>query len=372
MTGRPLRVLFLSWRDHGHPEAGGAEVFLDRVTTWLAEQGHSVVVLTARYPGSVGSEYLDGRRFIRRGGRFSVYSQAFLQTALRGQTADVIVDVQNGVPFWSPAATRTPVVNLVHHVHREQWPEVFGPVRARMGWAIESRVAPALYRGSRYVAVSQTTRDELIALGVNPDRIDVVLSGLDRPQTTVEFDPDAPPLLSVLGRLVPHKRVEIALRTLAVLKDEFPGLTLDVLGQGYWLPQLREEAQRLGVEKDVRFAGFVSEQEKADVLTRSTVSLLPSLKEGWGLAVVEAGSLGTPVVAFREAGGVTESVVDGSTGWLADSEDQFIDQVRGLLADREARRAMGDAAREYAAHFTWPGTAAALEQILYRMVDGEG
>jgi len=364
MVGRPLRILFLSWRDHAHPEAGGAEVFLDRVTTWLAEQGHSVVVLTARYPGSLAVEDLDGRRFIRRGGRFSVYGRAAARAAVQAQSADVVVDVQNGVPFWSPVVTRTPVVNLVHHIHREQWGEVFDPLRAKFGWALESKVAPLVYRGARYVAVSGATRDDLIALGIAPDRIEVVLSGLDRPETDIEFDPAAPPRLVVLGRLVPHKRVEVALRTLATLQGEFPGLTLEVLGQGYWLPQLRDEAERLGVDKQVRFAGFVSEQEKADVLASAAVNLLPSVKEGWGLAVVEASALGTPTVAFREAGGVAESVQHGRTGWLADDEDDFVQRVRQLLADPGERAAMSAAARQYAAQFTWPATSAHLEQVL--------
>ena len=370
MGERPLRILFLSWRDHAHPEAGGAEIFLDRVTSWLAERGHSVTIVTARYPGSLATEVIDGRTFIRKGGRFSVYGRSMITTALRGNTADVIVDVQNGIPFWSPAVTRTPVINLVHHVHREQWPEVFGTTRARFGWALESRVAPAIYRNSHYIAVSQATRDELISLGVDADRIEVVVSGLDRPTSDVVYDPDAPPLLSVLGRLVPHKRVEIALRTVVALQEEFPGITLDVLGQGYWLPQLREQARALGIEKSVRFAGFVSEQEKADVLSASAVSLLPSLKEGWGLAIIEAGSLGAPVVAFREAGGVTESVLDGRTGWLAEDEGDFIDKVRGLLRDREQRRVMSDNARIYASGFTWSATAARLEEILTATAQG--
>ncbi len=362
--------MFLSWRDHAHPEAGGAELFLDRVSRWLAEQGHTVEIITARYPGSLPGETVDGRRIIRRGGRFSVYARTMLSTALRGSGADVIVDVQNGIPFWSPLVTRTPVVNLIHHVHREQWAEVFEPNRARIGWALESRVAPAIYRRSRYVTVSQTSRRELIELGIDPSRIDVVLGGLDRPTSDVVYDPDAPPLLSVLGRLVPHKRVEIALRTVVALQEEFPGITLDVLGHGYWLPQLREQARALGIEKSVRFAGFVSEQEKADVLSASAVSLLPSLKEGWGLAVIEAGSLGAPVVAFREAGGVTESVLDGRTGWLADTEADFIDKVRGLLRDREQRRVMSDNARIYASGFTWSATAAQFEEILRATVQG--
>ncbi len=172
----------LSWRDEHHPEAGGAEVFLHRVTTSLAARGHEVTVMSARYPGSLADEVTEGRRMLRQGGRFTVYPRGVVAALRAGWLYDVILDVQNGVPFWSPLVTRTPVVNVVHHVHREQWPEVFEPTRARLGWWLESRVAPTVYRGARYVAVSQATRDDLVACGVDGSRISRRLLGARRPR----------------------------------------------------------------------------------------------------------------------------------------------------------------------------------------------
>ena len=157
-----MRVLLHNWRDLHHPEAGGAERYLVTVAEGLAARGHDVTFRTAAYPGAVPDEVVEGVRYVRRGGHYSMYPRTLLATA--GSRPDVVVDVQNGVPYLSPLATRAPVVNLVHHVHREQWPVVFGPRAASTGWWVESRLAPAVYRRTRYVAVSGATRDELVRL----------------------------------------------------------------------------------------------------------------------------------------------------------------------------------------------------------------
>ena len=365
-----LRVLFLSWRDQGHPEAGGAEAFLDHVSRHLAGWGHDVTVVTAHYPGAAADEVLDGRRFLRRGGRFSVYPLGLLQLVRHRRSVDVVVDVQNGIPFWSPLVTRRPVVNLVHHVHREQWPEVFGPVRARFGWWLESRVATRVYSRAQHLVVSAATRDELVGLGVDFGRTTVVYSGRDPVVEPVTTECSDEPSLVVLGRLVPHKRVELALQAVAVLRQRHPGIALHVVGHGYWHDELVACAERLGVRDAVRFHGFVGDEVKNALLASAWVNLLPSLKEGWGLAIVEAGALGVPSVAFREASGTTESVLDGQTGYLVDDLAGLVAATEALLVDPVLRKELGEAAREFAEGFSWEATGAAVEALLRSMVAG--
>src|SRR6476469_4555421 len=145
----PLRIAFLTRRDSGHPEAGGAEVFLEQVSAELADLGHHVTVCTAHYPGAAKLDRDGSVDFVRIGGRGSVYPRVLAWLARRRKQFDVVIDVQNGLPFWTPLL-RLPVVNVTHHVHREQWPEVFGPVRSRVGWWLESRLAPTVYRRAQY------------------------------------------------------------------------------------------------------------------------------------------------------------------------------------------------------------------------------
>lgn len=361
-----MRVLILSWRDSGHPEAGGSETFVERVSEGLVRLGHDVTVFTARYPGAVDSECRDSRAFVRRGGRFSVYLRAGMHL-VRHHTYDVVLDIQNGVPFWTPLWTRTPVVNVVHHVHREQWPEVFGPVSSRFGWWLESKAAPRIYARRPYLTVSEATRDELASLGIDKSRVHVVYSGNDLPRLPSDRAvPRTPyPSLVVLGRLVPHKRVDLALETVRRLTNRFPGLRLTVVGQGYHEAELKARAQELGVAASVDFVGFVEDEVKHQLLAASWLHLLPSMKEGWGLVVVEAGFNGTPTVAFRSAGGTTESVVDGVTGVLVDDDDEaFLQAVDDLLSNPERRGVLGEQARAHAHGFSWEATTDGVEAVL--------
>jgi glycosyltransferase involved in cell wall biosynthesis len=358
-----LRVLLLNWRDSGHPEGGGAESFCERVASGLAALGHDVTVRCARYPGAAADEVVDGVAYVRRGGRFTVYPRAALALARRRRAFDVVIDVQNGMPFWAPLFTRARVVNVTHHLHREQWSAVFGGVLGRVGWWLESRVAPRVYRRCRYLTVSEATRADLLAVGVAAERVAVVYSGLDAPVLPVDSAawPRSPqPSVVVLGRLVPHKRVELAMDAIAAI----PGATLTVVGHGYWEAQLRAYAARAGVADSVTFAGFVDDVTKHRLLASAWVHALPSVKEGWSLAVVESAAHGTPTVAFRSAGGPTESVRDGETGLLVEDEAGFTAALRRLLVDPVLRDGMAKAARVHAARFSWSATAAVVEAEL--------
>jgi glycosyltransferase involved in cell wall biosynthesis len=171
--------------------------------------------------------------------------------------------------------------------------------------------------------------------------------------------------LVVLGRLVPHKRVEFALDTVAALREEFPGLRLVVAGRGWWHDEIVEHRERLGLtEDDVLLEGWIDEDEKDRLLSSAWVSLVPSLKEGWGIAVMEAAAHGTPSIAFRDAGGVAESIVDGETGVLVDTVEEFTEATRRLLRDASMRESYAVGAREHARTYSWDSAVSDVEKIL--------
>ena len=363
----PIDVLFVNWRDVTHPEGGGSERYVHRMAEGLAAAGLRVSMFCAAHGRAPAEEDVRGVHIVRRGGRLGVYPRALLHV-LRHRPR-LVVDVQNGLPFGSTLVTGRPVVVLVHHVHREQWPIVFGRLGGAVGWWIESVLAPRLYRRCRYVTVSTATADELDGLGIHGDRLSVVRNGLN-PAPPVLAAPSPEPRLVVLGRLVPHKRVEHAIDVVARLRDRWPGLRLSIVGEGWWEDELRAAAERLGVTDVVEFRGFVDEQGKHEELARAWVHLCPSVKEGWGLVVTEAGAHRVPTVGYRSAGGLRESVVDGRTGVLVDDLDEMTEAVDRLLADAPTRAAMGAEAALHAAAFTWPGSIRRFAGVLAAAVRG--
>lgn len=366
-----LRVLYLSWRDRENPEAGGAETFTERTSEVLTQRGHEVTIFTASYPGASPRTKHGDVDVVRRGSKFSVYLHGMWHVLRHGSDYDVILDVQNGVPFWSPLVTKVPVVNIVHHVHRDQWDAVFGKKIARVGWFLESRVAPYLYRGSRYVTVSKSTRSELEELGVDPGRVDLVYSGNDRPEDLDHYarlERTATPTMLFLGRLVPHKHVEQAVDILASRAMSHPDLELHVVGGGYWENEIAEHARARGVSDRVHLHGFVEEARKHELLARAWVVVMPSHKEGWGLTIVEAGLHATPAVAYAFAGGPSESIVHGRTGLLADSVGEFEEHVIRLVDDTALRRDLGRTARLYASSFDWVRAGRRLESVIFSVL----
>lgn len=340
-------------------------MYAEHVADGLAARGHSVTILTSRYPGSTPQEVrMSGVRVVRAGGRLSLYPRAAL-TYLTGRVGrpDIVVETQNGMPYLAALwARRSTHLVLVHHVHREQWPVIFGPVASRVGWWLESRLAPWVNRYRPYVAVSEVTRSELGDLGVHPDRVTVVHNGAIPPPPHDVCRTREPRLL-VMGRLVPHKRVEVALRSMVALRQEFPTARLVIAGRGWWESEVRDEVERLGLSDCVDVLGYISEEERHRLYASSWVSLVPSVKEGWGLVVVEAGMHATPTIAFEGTGGITESIVDGETGYLAaqDDESDFTRLVRSLILDEAERERLGKGAEEFASRFTWTETVDRFE-----------
>jgi glycosyltransferase involved in cell wall biosynthesis len=360
-------VVVLNWRDPWHPEGGGSELYVHQVEKQLRDRGKQVTWVTAAYPDAAGDETVDGIRFIRRGGHLSVYLWvAWLlvsgSLARRIGGYDAILEVQNGMPFGSSLLTRlrhSRVVVLVHHVHREQW-QVVGPLLARIGWFAESRAAVRVNRGRRYVAVSDVTRRELVELGVRAGDIELAYNGMPPVPDFTDGPRSAEPTLVVLSRLVPHKQIDHVISALPGLAAEFPDVRLRVLGDGWWADELRRQVADSGLTDRVDFLGYVSDRTKFEELSRAWVHVLPSVKEGWGLSIVEAGHAGTPSVAYASAGGVAEAILDGVTGLLATSQADLSVKIGQLLRQRALREDLGHKARIRSAEFTWEAAADVL------------
>ena len=375
----PRSVLLLCWRDTGHPQGGGSETYLQRIGGQLAASGIAVTLRTARYPGAPRREVVDGVQISRAGGRYSVYVWALLAMAgarlrlgpLGRVRPDVVVDTQNGLPFLARLVYGRRVVVLVHHCHREQWP-VAGPVTGRLGWFVESTLSPRVHRRNQYLTVSLPSARDLVALGVDNARIAVVRNGLDEaPPQSLSGPRAARPRVVALSRLVPHKQIEDAVEAVAELRSRIPTLHLDIVGGGWWGQRLVDHVHRLGIADAVTFHGHVDDVTKHHVLQSSWVQVLPSRKEGWGLAVVEAAQHKVPTIGYRSSGGLSDSIVDGVTGILVDSHDELVDRLEQLLSDPVQRTQLGAKAQVRSAEFSWRQSADAMRGVLAAVQAGD-
>jgi glycosyltransferase involved in cell wall biosynthesis len=340
-AGARHRIRFASWRDLAHPQAGGSEVLIDRLARACLERGHHVSLMCAAPTGRRPYDV------IPLGGDYVQYLRAPIAYAHAGP-ADVLVDVENGIPFFSPLWRRGPVVCLVHHVHREQWRMRFRAPVAAVGRALEERVMPRAYSRAMFVAVSPSTAAALGELGVPAERIRTLPMGVDTAAPAGDGESPTPLFLS-LGRLVPHKRLDLLLRLWEGVRDSVGG-KLVIVGDG---PE-RERLESIAGE-GVEITGRVSEEEKHRLLRSAWLLLHPAAHEGWGFVVSEAGAEGTPAIGF-DVPGLRDSIQHGVNGYLASSEREFVEQWVALAADRSRRERLGAFARECAEARPWSAT----------------
>lgn len=354
-----------------HPEAGGAEVHLHEIMKGLVSRGHEVTLLSSSFPKAAPAEDIDGIRTVRAGDWWNAnFLMPFkYMTALRGGGYDLIVEDINKLPFFTPLYARCPVVAIVPHLFGTTVFQETSMPFALYVWSYEALI-PVVYRKVPFIAISESTRDDLIARGIDRSNVNLVHCGMDH--GTYSFDPgvnkEETPTVVFLGRLRKYKGVQILLRAMPAVREKVPGARLVVVGDGPYRGDLEKTAAELGLGDAVTFAGHVTQEEKVRLLRTSHVAASPSPKEGWGLTVVEANACGTPVVASRSPG-LRDSVRDGETGYLVTHGDhmELAGRIAELLLEREKRETMSAAAVDWARTFTWERCAAECAKIMEKV-----
>ncbi|MGO4256432.1 glycosyltransferase [Marmoricola sp. RAF53] len=379
--GPQRRAVVVNWRDLDHSRAGGAERYAWEVTQALTGAGFQVEFLCARDRDQARHELRDGIVIVRVGGRITFLPRALLRLARHRHRLDLVVDADCGLPAFSPlvlSQRRTAIVLVVHHVHQAQFGALPQPL-AGIARGVERRMMPRVYRRTTTVAVSESTRTEMRSQLGWAGPVMVIPNGTDTP-ADVAVEPQGERVI-VLGRLAPHKRVDLAVRALVASHRHRPALRADVVGGGPEHERLRRLVEVLGAADVVRFHGKVDEAEKHRLLASARVHLCASAAEGWGQVVLEAAGHGVPTLA-RDVPGLRDSVRPGVTGWLigghaddAATVEALTEGLRGALgelAETDRREEMAVDCRDWAGRFTWAEThrltvAVAAEALTQRV-----
>lgn len=365
-----MRILILNWRDITHPWAGGAELNIHEQAKRWVRAGHQVTLFCGAYAGGDPTATIDGVRVVRRGGRFTVYLWAvvYYLTVFRREH-DVIVDVANGIPFFTPLYSRLPKVCLFHHLHTGQFRIEFSPPLSWLGIFLESVCMSKVYRNAQFVVISESSKKALLGIGVQPHQCTVSHCGID----LAEYQPSGRkaerPMFVCLGRLMHYKRVDSLICMMARVSAGCPEAVLHIAGAGPMELRLKQVAAELGLQDQVVFHGYVCQEDKVSLLQQAWALVTASSQEGWGLVAIEANACGTPAIAF-DVPGLCEAIVHGHTGLLAHTEDEFVQYMLGVIKDRPLREEMSRAALVHAREFDWDEAAERMLQVLRGQVRG--
>ncbi|MBV8281895.1 MAG: glycosyltransferase family 4 protein [Candidatus Eremiobacteraeota bacterium] len=356
-----MRVIFLNWRDRTHPRSGGAEVLAQGLATRLASAGHDVTFYCARVAGQPDDAEIDGVKVVRRGGRYSVYSQARAWLRAARPAYDLLIDHINTVPFFTPLYDRTRAVALVPQLARDVWWYEVPALVAPLGMAAE-RAYHTLYRNTPAITISRSTKEDLRRFGWRaPIRVismPVAAGGSEL------WDKHSPPALLFVGRLTPSKRVEQAIDAFAVVRARIPGATLWIAGSAddtHYERMLHQRSQRVG---GVEFLGHIDDVQRRQRMGTADMLLVTSVREGWGLVVTEANAVGTPAAGYDVAG-LRDSIKPGQGLLVPPGDARALGTaVADLLLDRGALAHMAARARADAAYYGWDRTYAEFVDAL--------
>ncbi len=347
----------MAWRDLEDPEAGGSELHAHHVASLWAESGLDVTFRTSAVPGGAEAFIRDGYRVLRRAGRYAVFPGAAWEGIRMGhRQGDALVEIWNGMPFFSPLWYRGSHMVFLHHVHAEMWGMVLPPKLARLGDTIERRLAPRVYRRSRIVTLSESSRTEIVEmLGLRPERISVAPPGVDS-RFSPGGDRSPTPLVVAVGRLVPVKRFDRLIRSLVEVKAACPALRAVIIGEGYERPALEALRAELGATEWLDLPGRIEDDELVAWYQKAWVVASSSQREGWGMTLTESAACGTPAVATSIAGH-KDAVLHGESGLLVDGVDDMTDALVRVLTDEVLRSRLSRGALARARWFTWGATA---------------
>ena len=319
----------LAWRDLDDPEAGGSELHASNIAALWAEAGIEVTMRTSYAAGHPQVSWRDGYRVIRKAGRYLVFPRAAFSEMMGWHGGrDGLVEIWNGMPFFSPLWSRTAHVTWLHHVHAEMWQMTLPPRLAALGNFVESKVAPPLYHRTPIVTLSESSKQELVARPRLPRRSRQRRRRPASTRTTRPAGEKSPtPLVVAVGRLVPVKQFDVLIDALVALEARPPRPRGGDRGGGLPARGARgadPRRPRRGLDQP---PGRVDEDEKVDLYRRAWVLASASAREGWGMTITEAAACGTPAVV-SDVAGHADAVVDGPTGMLADGGDALARRPR--------------------------------------------
>ena len=368
-----MRILIFNWRDTKHKYAGGAEVYIHELAKRWVKNGNKVTIFSGNDNKNADYEIVDGIEVYRRGGTFTIYIFAIMYylRKFRGNY-DVIIDCENGIPFFTPLFAKEQVILLIHHVHQEIFRNFLSFPLSNIAALLEGKVMPIVYQNKNVVTVSASSQKDVFKLGfTNEGNIEIIPNGVSS-SLFVEYPKTDNPSFVYLGRLKEYKNIDVAIKAFAKVVRIHKKAELAIVGAGESYPELEQLVTELGIANAVKFHGRVSELEKAKILAKSWAALQPSQMEGWGITVIEANAAGTPVIASK-VNGLQDSVIDGQTGLLVPARNvtQFANAMMKIVEDDITRISLSQAAQLWARNFDWDRSADAFYGLIGKNV-GQG
>lgn len=326
-----MKILWFTWKDLKNPLSGGAEVVNEELAKRLVADGHEVTFIVGGFKGGKTEEIIDEYKIIRVGGRHTVYwhTYKYYKKNFRGW-ADIVIDEINTVPFFAKFYVKEKNILFVHQLSREIWfYQMFFPLNW-IGYLLEPlylRLIASRFRLStlwtlktfdspQVITVSESTKKDLIKYGFKDNNISIISEGIKLiPIEKLENIKYKIPTILSLGAIRAMKRTDHIIKAFEIAKINIPELELIIAGDhsDKFGKKVYRMAKNSKFKNSIKILGRVSDEKRIELMQKSHLICVTSVKEGWGLIVTEANSQGTPAVVYN-VDGLRDSVKHNETG----------------------------------------------------------
>jgi len=363
-----MTILILNWRDIKNPAGGGAELLTHELAKRWVKSGHNVIQFSATFPKGKKEEIIDGVKIIRRGQWWSVQFFAFFyyQFILQ-KKIDIIIDEVHWFPFFSVLYAPQKTVAFVCEVANKLFYTIF-PYPIAAGWRVLEKMYLSLYKNVPTMAISQSTKEDLLVEGHNSSNIIVIPMGLTTPAKIKHFPKEKLPTVIYVARLNRQKGIFEALDAFVLVKNQLPEAKLWIVGSGQSevLSELKRKIKEDNLNKSVTLFGFVSQEKKFELLSRAHLLISASVQEGWGLTVPEAGLTRTPSVVYNIQG-FRDIIENKKDGLLVErNPDALAQGILKVLNNKELYKKMQSASERKAKSYSWETSSKAALQFLQK------
>lgn len=349
-----MRFLHVNHRDIKHPKAGGLEVVVHELCKRLIQKGHEVVIVCSGFKGGSSYEEVEGIKTYRIG-REQIFNWivGFWLIRKKWFQADIVLEYLSKVACFLPVFRRR---NFFAHVPHLLGTSIFQDAGIAIGIYVYifERLIPVFYRGIPFWTPSKSTAEELRKMKLNT-RFQNIPYGIDLKFFDVPLSPTSDPSCFYIGRIRKYKGLlHPLLDSWEIVLKRHPEAKLQIIGKGDFQEKLAQEIQERSLQASVFIRGFVSEEEKREFIQTSWFEVYPSMKEGWGLSVIEAAAVGVPVIA-SDSPGLNESVKHQETGLLVPHGDvqSLADAMIMFIEKKEFRLKLGLNAKSWSQNFNW-------------------
>jgi glycosyltransferase involved in cell wall biosynthesis len=354
-----MTILILNWRDPKNPNAGGAELLTQEMAKRWVKKGHTVIQISSLFTDARKEEVIDGVHFIRMGKWWSVqFLACFYYLRHLKNSTNIIIDEVHWFPFFSTLYAPKKTVLFVCEVANKLFYTVF-PYPIAISWRVFERIYLHMYKNVPAMAISKSTYDDLIKERHSSKNLIILPMGLTVPSKLKKYPKEKKPTLISVSRLNRQKGTFDVIEAFSLVKKDVPNARLWLVGSASkdMLEEVKNKMKSYKLTDSVKLFGFVSQEKKFELLSRSHLLVSASTQEGWGLTIQEAALTQTPSVVYNTHG-FRDSITNKKDGILTGSNPNALAEgITQVLKNKELHKKLQLHAEKKVKQHSWEKTA---------------